>query len=104
MSDYTYESENKVEPLEKYQWGNVWWENARSVGVPRALYIGDSISCATRRFATAAEEKMFFDGIGTSKAVDNPHFPDLIRSFTKQEPERCSVMLFLQWIAWMAFR
>jgi len=49
MSDYTYAAENREQALEKYEWDNVWWESADSTGVPRVLYIGDSISCNTRR-------------------------------------------------------
>ena len=82
MSSFTYETENRCERLETYEWDNVWWEHADTEGVPRVLYIGDSISCATRRTATgAAGETIFFDGFGTSKALDNPYFADSIRLF-----------------------
>ena len=94
MSDFTYEFNNRSQSLEKFEWDNVWWEQADVTGVPRVLYIGDSISCATRRVATAAAKgKIFFDGFGTSKAVDNPYFPESIRLFAQQQGER-EVILF----------
>ena len=94
MKNFTYEFENNLEKLETYEWDNVWWEHAATRNVPRVLYIGDSISCGTRRLATqTAEEKIYFDGFGTSKAVDNPFFPPSIRMFARQQGER-SVVLF----------
>ena len=94
MSSYTYEFKDKSGKLEQYEWDNVWWENADKSGVPRVLYIGDSISCATRRIATeVSAETIYFDGIGTSKAVDNPYFKDTVRLFAAQEGER-EVVLF----------
>lgn len=93
MSHYTYEFENCQERLETYEWDNVWWEHANTEGTPRALYIGDSISCATRRMATAtANSAVFFDGFGTSKALDNPYFADAIRLFARQQGERRAVL------------
>lgn len=89
MSDFTYEFNNRSQSLEKFEWDNVWWEQADVTGVPRVLYIGDSISCATRRVATAAAEgKIFFDGFGTSKAVDNPYFSESVRLFAQQQGKR----------------
>ena len=94
MSDFTYEFHNRSQSLEKFEWDNVWWEQADVTGVPRVLYIGDSISCATRRVATAAAEgKIFFDGFGTSKAVDNPYFSESVRLFAQQQGER-EVIIF----------
>jgi lysophospholipase L1-like esterase len=94
MSNFTYEFNNRSQSLEKFEWDNVWWEQADVTGVPRVLYIGDSISCATRRVATAAAEgKIFFDGFGTSKAVDNPYFSESVRLFAQQQGER-EVIIF----------
>lgn len=94
MSDFTYEFLNCKERLETYEWDNVWWEHAKTEGIPRVLYIGDSISCATRRVAThMANEKIFFDGFGTSKALDHPYFTDSLCLFAKQEGER-QIILF----------
>lgn len=94
MSQFTYEYADRSEKLETYEWDNVWWEHARTTGVPRVLYIGDSISCGTRPQANRlAEGKLFFDGFGTSKAVDNPFFGESLKLFAAQEGER-SVILF----------
>ena len=94
MSDLTYEFETSPDRLETYEWDNVWWEHAKTEGVPRVLYIGDSISYSTRRVATSASGgTIYFDGFGTSKAVDNPYFKDSVRMFAKQQRER-RVVLF----------
>ena len=92
MSEFTYEFENHEAKLETYEWDNIWWEHADTEGVPRVLYIGDSISCGTRRVATeVAEEKIFFDGLGTSKGIDNPYFSDTVRMFASQQKERAAI-------------
>lgn len=53
------------------------------------MIIGDSISCGYRRLVTeAANAKYYADGIGTSKALDNPHFPKLIDYVLVQENGR----------------
>ena len=94
MSDMTYEFEDRQQRLETYEWDNVWWEHASIVGIPRVLYIGDSISCGTRKIATAtAERKIFFDGFGTSKALDNPYYAPALHLFAQQQGER-KVVLF----------
>lgn len=94
MSNLTYEYGNRSGCLETYEWDNVWWEHADTEGVPRVLYIGDSISCATRTAATALSgQSIYFDGFGTSKAVDNPHLVPSIRLFASQQGER-KVILF----------
>ena len=93
MSDFTYEFEKRTQALETYEWDNVWWEHADTNGVPRVLYIGDSISCQTRQKATsAANNEIFFDGFGTSKALDNPYFADSVRIFAKQQGERKAIL------------
>ena len=93
MSNFTYEFENKHTVLEKYEWDNIWWENTEAVDMPRVLYIGDSISCATRGRATAAaNHELLFDGLGTSKAVDHPCFVETIRLFAKQQGSRVAVL------------
>lgn len=94
MSNFTYEYEKRNHSLETYEWDNIWLEHADTNGVPRVLYIGDSISCATRIASTkAANNEIFFDGFGTSKAVDNPYFTDSVRLFAAQQGER-RVILF----------
>ena len=93
MSNFTYEFENRSESLEEYEWDYTWIDSADRSGLQRVLYIGDSISCATRLEATrVAKGVLYFDGIGTSKAVDNPCFPDLIRLIAKQEGNRCAII------------
>lgn len=94
MSDFTYEQNPTSTPLETYEWDNTWLDHASNAEVPHALYIGDSISCGTRRIATScADGKMLFDGFGTSKALDNPFFKDAIRLFAAQQC-RSDVVLF----------
>lgn len=87
MSDFTYESETKSTPLETFEWDNAWIEHTENGTAGRVLYIGDSISCGTRRVATNHTGlKILFDGFGTSKAVDNPYFKDSLSLFGKQLP------------------
>ncbi len=93
MSQYTYEHENKNTALETFEWDNVWWEQPDRSDVSRVLYIGDSISCNTRRIATSySEGKILFDGFGTSKALDNPFLFDSIRMFAKQQKRRDAIL------------
>lgn len=93
MSHFTYEFEGKSTELETYEWDNVWWEQTNKNNISRVLYIGDSISCATRRIATSSSEgRMLFDGFGTSKALDNPYLLDSIRLFAKQQGCRDAVL------------
>lgn len=58
------------------------------------MYIGDSISCGTRRVATfATGEKILFDGFGSSKALDNPFLKDSIKLFAAQQPRRDAIII-----------
>ena len=85
MSMFTYETENTKTPLETYEWDNVWIEQTGNRDAHRVLYIGDSISCNTRRLATeCANDEFLFDGFGTSKALDNAYLFDAIRLFVAQ--------------------
>jgi len=94
MKGFTYEKDNKNEQFETYEWDNTWIEHAEDAKMKRALYIGDSISCATRTLATAkSDEKLLFDGFGTSKGLDNPFFKECIKIFAKQQGQR-EVILF----------
>lgn len=87
MSDFTYELDNRTDKYETYEWDSVWIEHANELGRKRVAYIGDSISCGTRRIATArTNEEILFDGFGSSKALDNPCFKDSLRLFFKQLP------------------
>jgi len=93
MSNYTYEFENIKTPLETYEWDNTWFEHTENESDDRVLYIGDSISCATRKVATAtSENKLLFDGFGTSKALDNAYFKDSVRIFARQQGKRRAVV------------
>lgn len=88
MGNFTYEKEDRKSVLEKYEWDNVWIENTDNDESNRVLYIGDSISCGTRRTATMLTNgKILFDGFGTSKAVDNPFFKKSISLFVSQLPK-----------------
>jgi len=63
MSNMTYEYGDNKQTLETYEWDNTWIEQANNADTDRVLYIGDSISCATRRVATAKSgNKILFDG------------------------------------------
>lgn len=87
--DFTYEANDTKQKLETYEWDNVWFEQAPVCNKPRLMIIGDSISCGYRRMVTEiTEERILADGIGTSKAIDNPFFPALIDYIFAQESER----------------
>lgn len=93
MSDFTFELDNATEKLETYEWDNHWIEHANRDDIDRVLYIGDSISCGARRIATAqAGGKFYFDGLGTSKAVDNPYFEETVSLFARQQRARKLVL------------
>ena len=96
MSSFTYEKNDITAPLETYEWDNVWIEHANDTSSRfRVLYIGDSISCVTRRKATLqTNERILFDGFGTSKALDNPFFEDSIRLFARQQPKKRVAVIF----------
>lgn len=94
MDNFVCEKEERTFVLETNEWDNVWWEQAPDNVRPRVLYIGDSISCGIRRFATQlSNEQILFDGFGTSKAVDNAYFTDSIRLFGKQQKRR-NIVIF----------
>ena len=78
---------------ETYEWDNTWIEHADDSNRKRVLYIGDSISCGTRHIATNLTDcRILFDGFGTSKALDNPYFEDMLRLFAAQESRRDAVL------------
>lgn len=93
MNDFTYENKNSKVMYETYEWDNTWIENANDQKAKRVLYIGDSISCQTRRHCTeVANKSILFDGFGTSKGIDNPYLIDSIKLFSKQQPGRNAVL------------
>lgn len=89
MSNFTYEKEERKEKLETWEWDSLWLEHPSDKETKRVLYIGDSISCGTRRIATAqTDSKIYFDGFGTSKGIDNSYFKDTLSLVGKQENRR----------------
>ena len=94
MNDFTYQTQPTHTPLETYEWDNVWHEQTGKADVKRLLYIGDSISAATRRVVTAqAKGTLLCDGFASSKALDNPFLFPSIRLFADQQ-NRCDAVLF----------
>ena len=94
MGEFTYEKKNRTSALERYEWDNVWWEQTERQEALRAAYIGDSISCATRKRITALSgNTLLTDGFGTSKALDNAYFYETLRLFLRQQGYR-TVILF----------
>ena len=94
MSEFTYEIKDTARKLETYEWDNVWWEQTQNNAAKRILYIGDSISCGTRRLITSlSDSKILCDGFGTSKALDNPYFKPTLELFMKQQ-NKCDAILF----------
>ena len=85
--------ENTPIVYESYEWDNTWIEHADKPERKRVLYIGDSISCGTRHIATNMTDcQILFDGFGTSKALDNPYFEDMLRLLAAQEGRRDAVL------------
>ncbi len=94
MDNFTYENNDRVTPLEMYEWDNVWIQRTDDKKSPRVLYIGDSISCALRVFGNGVtKEEILIDSFGTSKAIDNAYFWDALRLFSLQEGHR-DIVLF----------
>ena len=94
MKDFTYENNDRKEKYEKYEWDEMWLEHADNLQKTRVLYIGDSISCQAGRVATAlTEERILFDGYGTSKGIDNRYYNSTLKVFAQME-ERRDVVLF----------
>lgn len=95
MSEYTYEYKTPKSYLETYEWDNLWWEKANDTEKKdRVLIIGDSISCSYRnRVNEILGGKIYADGLGTSKAIDNPAFMPLIDYVLAQSPN-CKVIQF----------
>ena len=94
MSEFTYETKDTTRKLEKLEWDNVWWEQTENHTARRILYIGDSISCGTRRLITSlSNSEVLCDGFGTSKALDNPYFKPTLELFMQQQ-NKCDAILF----------
>ncbi len=93
MNDFTYETKDRTHKYETYEWDNTWIDHANDLEAKRVLYIGDSISCAIRRFATEkTDEKILFDLFGSSRGLDNPFFKDALSIFIAQQGRRDAVL------------
>lgn len=93
MEGYTYQATDIKNQLEEYEWDHTWFERTDKTDGKRILYIGDSISGATRCLVTKLSfERYHTDGIATSKALDNPYFKPMISMFAKQEVYRDAVL------------
>lgn len=59
--------------LERYEWCQLWWEEAEKRDLPRLLLIGDSITNGYHPFVNEKlKEIAYVDKLATSKAIDNP--------------------------------
>lgn len=94
MSEFTYQTKVSAQKLENLEWDNTWWEQTGNETARRILYIGDSISCGTRRLITKlSDSEILCDGFGTSKALDNPCLQPSVELFMKQM-NKCDGILF----------
>ncbi len=86
--------EHMYEAYETYEWDRVWIDHAPDKTTKRVLYIGDSISEATRGvLARMYGESVRVDGYATSKSIDNPCFADAV-SLLSRQLSRTDVVLF----------
>lgn len=92
MNEFTFESEERKEKLETWEWDRVMINHTEDEYGKRLLYIGDSISCGIREVANE-KHGIYFDGFGTSKALDNPFFKPVLSLFAQQQRRR-DVVLF----------
>ena len=91
---FTYQDHVTGTTLETYEWDNIWWEHAPDKETPRILAIGDSISCGWRGVLNRIlDGKMYVDGFGSSKALDNPQLLPSISLMASQQPQ-CQIVLF----------
>lgn len=85
LNGFTYQPEPAENKLETFEWDNFWIEQAPDTKTDRIFYIGDSISCGIRRFATECSNgRLFFDNFGTSKALDNPYFKPSVELYSRE--------------------
>lgn len=65
MSEFTYERKDTKCELDTFELDNVWIDHApRQYISSRVLYIGDSISCGTRRVEKLATGEKFLFACG----------------------------------------
>lgn len=91
---FTYET-GKTIKRETYEWDNLWWEHSNDTeGKERILIIGDSISCGYRSIINQElQGKIYADGLGTSKSIDNENLLKVIEYFMMQQ-ENYKLILF----------
>lgn len=93
MGNFTFETENRTAKYETFEWDNTWINYPNDTEAKRVLYIGDSISCGTRDFATEQSgKKIFFDGFASSKGIDNPFLKQAVSVFAAQQGKRDAVI------------
>ena len=80
---------------EDIEWTHTWREGSPDETTPRVLLLGDSICVGYRHYV---EEKLggryHVSSLATSKALDNPYFPDEIRLLAQQETVPYSIVHF----------
>ncbi len=90
---FTYQKEDTVCVLETFEWDNVWHEHSTDPTLPRALLIGDSISCGYRaKVNRLLCGVAYADSFASSKSIDNPFLLESLRLFIAQVP-RCDCIL-----------
>jgi hypothetical protein len=74
---------------EKYEWADIWWEEADNAELGRALLIGDSIA---RDYRKGVQEKLrgvcLVDSLTTSKGIDDPMLAMEVNYMLAQYPYR----------------
>lgn len=89
----TYQPDRFGGILETYEWDNIWYDHADKDDKPRILVIGDSISCGYRPVLTVLlGGNTYVDAIGTSRAVDNPWFEQLLDCMLAQRSDYTAVI------------
>ena len=69
------ESKNKIETREKFEWSNLWWEEANIESLPRVLLIGDSITVGYRPLVqNLLRGRALVDQFATSHAISDKAF------------------------------
>lgn len=94
MNNITYQEERNSSKLEKYEWLRIWFEDTEDTDAKRVLYIGDSISEGTYKYATnLTERKVIFNNLATSKAVDNPNYYSFISMFISENNKKDAIII-----------
>lgn len=86
MSELTYEKKDNENKLETFEWDRTWWSYANDKMTPRALFVGDSITCRYSPFVSdILGDKILVDSLSTSKGLDNPAFMPMIEMVMSQQ-------------------